>query len=93
MDSVMAAARALNLFALPDTVAPGSPFCTLPATDHPYIGIAFFGAPPKRMYYYTGCYEDTSLRQSDAMIRVRRFAARMDSLTHVSKWIAPPRSR
>ena len=88
-DSLMAQARSSGFFVLPDNIA-GSPLCTDSATDHPTITVTVFGAPTKRVVYYTGCY----LRGGDhasapSLIALGRFAADIDSLTGARRWIHP----
>jgi uncharacterized protein DUF6438 len=94
VDSLMAFARDIGLLSLPDTIVSGSPYCQDEATDHSTITLDLFGAKPKRMLYYTGCYTGTRLHAaSDPMRRLKSFAAKVDTLSLATRWIQPARRR
>ena len=85
-------ARELDLRSLPDIIDRGSEHCPDYATDHPTIHVALFGSEPKRMRYYTGCYNGTGMHAaSGPMQKVEAFAARMDTVTGATRWIRPRR--
>ncbi len=88
-DSLMAQARSSGFFALPDSIA-GSPLCPDYATDHPTITVTVFGAPTKRVVYYTGCYLlSGDHTNAPSLLALGRFAANIDSLTGARRWIHP----
>jgi hypothetical protein len=94
IDSLMAYANEAGLMFLPDTIHNGSPHCRDFATDHPTIHLDLFGAKPKRMLYYTGCYTGAAVHApSDPMRLVTSFAAQVDTLTRAIRWIRPTRRR
>jgi hypothetical protein len=94
VDSLVAYGNRVGLMSLPDTIQGGSPLCRNHATDHPTILLDLFGANPKRMLYYTGCYTGAGAHSgSEPMLVLQAFAARMDTLTLATRWIRPARRR
>jgi len=94
VDALLAYANAMDIRSLPDTIDHGSGHCRDYATDHPSIEVSLFGAEPKHMHYYTGCYTGAGFHAvSNPMHAVKAFAARMDTLTGATRWIRPASRR
>jgi hypothetical protein len=95
MDSLIALAERIDLFALPDTIDGSAPHCWEKRTDHPTVRLNVFGVRAKRLDYYTGCY--TRGRPpyivSTPVQQLMAFAAAMDTLTQAHRWIRPARGR
>ena len=94
MDSLIALAERIDLFALPDTIDGTPPHCWEKRTDHPTVRLNVFGVRAKRLDYYTGCYtREGVLRVSTPVQQLMAFAAAMDTLTQAHRWIRPARGR
>lgn len=89
IDSLQALLTSSGFWTLPDTISHGSPLCPDYATDHPTSIVSVFGTPAKRVTYYTGCFLRTDHTTAPQLLALRRFAARMDTLTGAFRHIRP----
>lgn len=90
--ALLALARAIDFFALPDEITPANPdACRLAATDHPSAIVTIsMGDTVKRVNHYHGCDTELNGEYGDAYPRLTAFEAAIDSAARVDRWISSP---
>jgi hypothetical protein len=90
--ALLALARAIDFFDLPDEITPANPdVCRLAATDHPSAIVTIaVGNTVKRVNHYHGCHAEVNGVYGDAYPRLTAFEAAIDSAAGVERWITSP---
>lgn len=93
LDSLLAQARAIGFFALPEDITPANQqACPLAATDHPSAIVTIsVGDTVKRVNHYHGCHAEQGMNPGDAYPRLTAFEAAIDSAAGVARWLDPGR--
>ena len=83
--ALLALARAIGFFDLPDEITPANPdVCGLAATDHPSAIVTIaVGDTLKRVNHYHGCHAEVDGVYVDAYPRLTAFEAAIDSAARV----------
>jgi hypothetical protein len=90
--ALLALARAIDFFDLPDEITPANPdACSLAATDHPSAIVTIsMGDTVKRVNHYHGCHTELNGVYGDAYPRLTAFEAAIDSAARIERWNTSP---
>lgn len=85
--ALLALARAIDFFDLPDEITPANQdVCKLAATDHPSAIVTIaIGDTVKRVNHYHGCHAEVNGVYGDAYPRLTAFEAAIDSAARVER--------
>ncbi len=85
--ALLALARAIDFFDLPDEITPANQdVCRLAATDHPSAIVTIvMGDTVKRVNHYHGCHAEANGVYGDAYPRLTAFEAAIDSAARVER--------
>lgn len=85
--ALLALARAIDFFDLPDEITPANQdVCRLAATDHPSAIVTIaVGGTVKRVNHYHGCHAEVNGVYADAYPRLTAFEAAIDSAARVER--------
>ena len=91
LDSIARHAAAIGFASLPPVVTSDRTLCPTRATDHGTLIVALFGAQPKRVEYYLGCYVMPNAgapmvpQVRPELMRLRSMADAIDSLARTAE--------
>jgi len=91
---LVAAADRAGLRTLPAEIRADSVLCPRARTDAPTVSTTLFaGAQATRVARYTGCAQLQSEEPAAALVRLRDFEDRIDSVAGSSRWVRPATRR
>ena len=92
LDGLVARARAIGFFALPDEITPANQdACPMAATDHPSAIVTIaIGDTVKRVNHYHGCHAPRGEDMGDAYPDLTQLENAIDRAARVERWLRDP---
>jgi hypothetical protein len=92
---LMAEAKRVRLYDMPERIQDSPELCKMMATDHPSASIAIFAPDSvKRVDHYLGCYgPGPDPNRVPALVELERFYAAIDSVAGTARWTRRPGSK
>lgn len=92
--ALVARARAIGFYALPEDIGSDPKLCSARATDHPTATITIFEpSQQSRVVHYHGCYLATDHSTAPQLQALTAFEVAIDSAAGSSRWLTPPGSQ
>ena len=92
--TLVARARTIGFYALPEDIASDSALCSARATDHPSATITSFEAGKQsRVVHYHGCYLATDHSTAPQLQALTAFEVAIDSAAGSSRWLSTAGSK